>query len=194
MTLKSPRIVLLGNVLSDDECDALAQYCLPRLERSSVVADAEGNVQVHPSRTSMGVLLSRGETPLIANIEARLAALANWPVQSSEGLQVSRYDAAEEYRPHFDWVDPKLPGLQKHLVHGGQRLGTFILYLSEVEAGGTTSFPSLGLEVVPRKGGALFFLNTDSQLVPDEQTLHAGRPVVKGVKFVANKWLRQYPC
>jgi prolyl 4-hydroxylase len=131
---------------------------------------------------------------MIARIEARLAALAHWPVERSEGLQVLRYDANDEYRAHFDWIDPALPGLRKHLEHGGQRLGTFVLYLSKVESGGSTSFPSIGLDVMPQKGGALFFVNTDSQLVPDELTLHAGLPVVKGVKFIANKWLRQFAC
>lgn len=194
MRFKSPGIVLLGNVLSDEECDALVTHCESRLERSEVVSDAEGNVGTYPTRTSQGVMLPRGETPLIAGIEARLEALAHWPVACSEGLQVVRYDVSDEYRAHVDWIDPNLPGLQQHLQHGGQRVATFILYLSDVEAGGSTSFPSLGLEIVPRKGAALFFANTDSHLIPDELTLHAGNPVVKGIKFVANKWLRQRAC
>jgi prolyl 4-hydroxylase len=191
LTFNAPRVVLLGNVLSDEECDALVEYCEPRLVRSSVVADADGNVQVHQNRTSRGVGLRRGETVLIARIEARLAALAQWPVERSEGLQVLRYDVADEYRAHFDWMNTDLPGLRKHMEVGGQRLGTFVLYLSKVESGGGTSFPSIGLEVLPKKGGAVFFVNTDSQHIPDQLTLHAGSPVVKGVKFVANKWLRQ---
>ena len=180
--------------MSDEECDALVRYCEPRLEPSEVVADADGNVSTYQSRTSQGAMLQRGETEIIADIEARLEALAHWPIACSEGLQVVRYDLMDEYQAHFDWIDPNLPGLRKHLEHGGQRVGTFILYLSKVESGGSTSYPSLGLEIIPRKGAALFFLNTDSQHVPDELTLHAGKPVVKGVKFVANKWLRQRAC
>ena len=194
LTLNAPRIVLLANVLSDEECDALAEYCEPRLVRSLVVADAEGNVQVHENRTSRDVMLRRSETALIARIEARLAALAQWPVERSEGMQVLRYDTGDEYRAHFDWMNPDLPGLRKHMEAGGQRLGTFVLYLSKVERGGGTSFPAIGLEVMPKKGAALFFVNTDCQHVPDQLTLHAGNPVVKGVKFIANKWLRQREC
>src|SRR5438552_17080850 len=33
LTVNSPRIVLLGNVLSDEEAVALTGYCQPRLER-----------------------------------------------------------------------------------------------------------------------------------------------------------------
>jgi prolyl 4-hydroxylase len=193
LTFNAPRIVLLGNVLSDEECDALIEYCEPRLERSVVVADAEGNVRVHESRTSRNAGLRRGETAIISRIEARLAALARWPVERAEGLQVLRYDAGEQYRAHFDWI-PDLPGMHQHLKVGGQRLATFILYLSKVESGGGTSFPAIGLEVIPKRGGAVFFVNTDSQHIPDQLTLHAGCPVIKGVKLVANKWLRQREC
>jgi prolyl 4-hydroxylase len=192
LSLKTPRIVVLGNVLSDEECDAIVQYSEPRLQRSLVVADPDGRVAVHENRTSLGAEFRRSELPVIARIEKRLAALAQWPVERGEGLQILRYGPAEEYKPHFDWIDPNLPGLSRHLQGGGQRLATFVLYLSQVEAGGATSFPAIGLDVMPQKGSALFFLNTDPQGVPDQLTLHAGAPVVSGVKFVANKWLRQH--
>jgi prolyl 4-hydroxylase len=29
--------------------------------------------------------------------------------------------------------------------------------------------------------------------LPDQKTLHAGLPVVKGAKIIANKWLREKP-
>jgi prolyl 4-hydroxylase len=189
LTFNTPRIVLLGSVLSDEECDALTEYCKSRLLRSTVMSGLQGTVQVHENRTSYGVDLRLGETALVAKIEARLAALANWPVERGENMQVLRYNAGEEYRAHFDWMNPGLPALRKHMGAGGQRLGTFVLYLSTVESGGGTSFPAVGLDVMPKKGGAVFFVNTDSQYVPDQLTLHAGSPVIKGVKFIANKWL-----
>ncbi|RJG07951.1 proline hydroxylase [Noviherbaspirillum cavernae] len=190
-TFSSPRIVVLGNVLSDDECDALCAYTEQRLTRSPVVGDTDGGTQLHAHRTSKGAMLGRGETELIARIDARLAAIARWPVQNGEGLQVLRYEKGNEYRAHYDWFDPDQPGPRKHLEHGGQRVGTFVLYLCDVDEGGGTSFPNLGLEVQPRKGNAVFFRNTDDYGSPDRQTLHAGAPVVSGIKFVANKWLRE---
>ena len=191
LTLNAPRIVLLGNVLSDEECDALATYCGERWARSPVVADRDGANQLHAHRTSRGAMLQRGETEVIERIEARLAHLAEWPVERGEGMQVLRYETGHEYRAHYDWFDPELPGPRKHLEHGGQRVGTFVIYLNDVEQGGGTSFPGIGLEVQPKKGGAVFFANTDTFGVPDKQTLHAGMPVVKGMKMVANKWLRE---
>lgn len=191
MSLKNPQIALLGGVLSDEECDELAHYCEKRMQRSSIVNDKDGTTAVDPRRTSSGAMIQRGETELVAKLEARLAALANWPVENAEGMQVLCYGPGNEYRSHFDWFDPEKPGARKHMENGGQRVGTFVIYLSEVEQGGGTAFPSIGLEIHPKRGGAVFFANTDPFGTPDKLTLHAGSPVIKGVKFVANKWLRQ---
>jgi prolyl 4-hydroxylase len=191
MTLNAPRVVVLGNLLSDEECDALIAYGQQRLERSPVVADSDGKAQEHAARTSRGAMLQRAESELIARIEARLAALTHWPADRGEGLQLLHYGPGNEYRPHYDWFDPALPGPRKHLERGGQRVATIIMYLSEVEQGGGTSFPKAGLQVQPKKGGAVFFANTDQYGKPDQLSLHAGEPVAQGVKYVATKWLRE---
>jgi prolyl 4-hydroxylase len=191
MALMAPRIVLLGNVLSEEECDALAAHCEPHLVRSPMVNDDDGSLQLDQRRTSKGAMIQRAETELVARVETRLADIAHWPIERGEGLQIQQYQATNEYQPHFDWFDAELPGPRKHMEHGGQRLATFVLYLSDVESGGGTSFPTLGLEVLPKKGGAVFFQNTDNHYIPDQRTLHAGSPVVRGVKTIANKWLRE---
>jgi prolyl 4-hydroxylase len=191
LTLKTPRIVVLGNLLSAEECDAMIACTEQRLQRSPVVSDSDGKTELHVHRTSRGAMLQRGESEMIGRIEARLAAVTHWPADHGEGLQLLRYDGGNEYRPHYDWFNPALPGPRKHLERGGQRLATIIMYLSDVEQGGATSFPNIGLQVQPKKGGAVFFANTDPYGAPDPQTLHAGEPVVKGVKFIATKWLRE---
>jgi len=187
----APRIVVVSNLLSHEECDALEAHAALRMERSPVVASGDGANQVHAHRTSRGAMFQRGESELIDRIERRLAALVQWPVERGEGLQVLRYEKGDEYRPHYDWFDPTQPGPRRHMEHGGQRVATIVIYLSDVEAGGGTSFPNLGLDVHPRKGGAVFFANLDPDGKPDGQTLHAGMPVVRGAKTIATKWLRE---
>jgi prolyl 4-hydroxylase len=191
MSAQTPRVVLLGNVVGDEECDELCAYIDQRLTRSPVVGDTDGGTQLNAQRTSFGAMLQRGETELIARIETRLAAIARWPVENGEGLQVLRYQKGNEYRPHYDWFDPEMPGPRKHLENGGQRVGTFVIYLSDVVDGGGTSFPGSGLEVQPRRGNAVFFRNTDDYGAPDRNSLHAGSPVITGTKFIATKWLRE---
>lgn len=189
--LQQPQIILLGNVLSSEECDALVAHCGNRYTRSTVTAENDGASVVHEGRTSEMAFIRRGEAEVAERVERRLAALAHWPVENGEPFQLQKYGPTQEYRPHYDWLDPESGGHRSHLAQGGQRLATFVLYLSDVVQGGGTAFPGLGLEVYPRKGNAVWFLNTDANHQPDRQTLHAGAPVVSGTKIIANKWLRQ---
>lgn len=189
--LKKPQVILLGNVLSDEECDAIVAHCGTRYTRSTVTAEADGASVVHEGRTSEMAFIQRGEDEVAERIDRRLAAIAHWSTECSEPFQLQKYGRTQEYRPHYDWLDPDSAGHRAHLARGGQRLATFVLYLCDVEQGGGTVFPNLGLEVFPRKGNALWFLNTDDQHRPDAQTLHGGAPVVSGTKIIANKWLRQ---
>jgi prolyl 4-hydroxylase len=135
--------------------------------------------------------IQRGEAEVAERIDRRLAALAHWTPECSEPFQLQKYGPTQEYRPHYDWLDPDSAGHRAHLARGGQRLATFVLYLCDVAQGGGTVFPHLGLEVFPKKGNALWFLNTDSNHQPNPKTLHGGAPVVSGTKIIANKWLRQ---
>jgi len=191
--LDHPHIVLFEQMLRPEECEQLMAMAESRLSRSTVVDEQLGEARAHEARTSAGAWFQRGEFDLLSRIEARLAALLQWPVERGEGMQVLRYGVGGEYRAHFDYFNPNLPGSQRHLQSGGQRVGTCILYLDEVEAGGGTRFPSLGFEVRPRRGAALYFASVDAQGVEDPASLHAGVPVIAGVKYIATKWLRQRP-
>lgn len=191
MNAEQPRVVLLGNLLSDEECDALCAYVEDRMTPSPVVDAVAGSNAIHKDRTSKGAMMQRGETELVSRLEARLAALTGWPVENGEGLQVLRYEAGHEYRAHFDWFDPDQSGPAKHLAHGGQRMASIVMYLNDVEQGGGTAFPAVGLQTQPGKGCAVFFANVDPFGVPDKLSLHAGMPVISGVKMIATKWLRE---
>jgi len=189
--VKHPRVVVFGNVLSDEECDQLIQLAQPKLSRSLTVDNETGGDQVNPARTSDGMFFTRGENPLCERIERRLAELVRWPYENGEGLQVLRYRHGAEYVPHYDYFDPAQPGTPKILARGGQRVGTIVMYLRTPERGGGTVFPDIGLEVAPIKGSAVFF--SYDRPHPDTKTLHGGAPVTLGEKYVATKWMREQP-
>lgn len=189
MTLRNPRVVVFGNLLSDDECDAMVADAAPRLTRSETVVVETGGNEINPSRTSQGMFFSRGETPLCQRVEARIAALLNWPVVNGEGLQVLHYRPGAEYKPHHDYFDPARPGMAAVLRRGGQRVATLVMYLNTPLQGGGTTFPDVSLEVAPIKGHAVFF--SYDRPHPLTRTLHGGAPVIAGDKWVATKWLRE---
>jgi prolyl 4-hydroxylase len=188
-TLRHPRVIVFGGLLTDTECDELMALSRPRLERSKTVDNATGGDEVNASRTSDGMFFERGETALISRIEARIGALLHWPVNHGEGLQILRYRPGAEYRPHHDYFDPVYPGTAKILERGGQRVGTLVMYLNTPDGGGATTFPDVGLEVAPVRGNAVFF--SYDRAHPSTRTLHGGAPVTAGEKWVATKWLRQ---
>jgi prolyl 4-hydroxylase len=66
-----------------------------------------------------------------------------------------------------------------------------VIYLNDVELGGETAFPEIGLTVTAKKGSAVYFEYCNSQEHTDPLTLHAGLPVLKGEKWIATKWMRQ---
>ena len=189
MALSRPQVLLFGGLLSDDECDALVALAAPRLARSQTVDHHSGGNEVNAARTSDGMFFERGEAPLVARIEARIAALLHWPVDKGEGLQVLCYRPGAQYLPHFDYFDPAQPGTPAVLARGGQRLATLIMYLNTPEAGGATIFPDLNLEVTPTKGHAVFF--SYAQAHPSSRSLHGGAAVQQGEKWIATKWLRE---
>ena len=191
--IESPRVVLFGNLLSDEECDLLINQSRDKLQRSSVVNASTGAYDVHPHRTSSGTYFKRGENELLQRIERRIAELVDCPVEQGEPIQVLHYEPGGEYKPHYDYFDPSHPGNKDVLAQGGQRIATLIMYLNDVTRGGSNVFPEIGLDVLPRKGHAVYFAYCDEAGTLDVRTLHGGSPVGSGEKWIATKWFRQQP-
>ena len=189
VTLAQPRVVVFGNLLSTDECDALIAAAAPRMARSLTVTTPTGGEEVNDDRTSEGMFFQRGESALIQRIEERIARLLNWPLENGEGLQVLHYRPGAEYKPHYDYFDPAEPGTATLVKRGGQRVGTLVIYLNTPEKGGGTTFPDVGVEVAPQRGNAVFF--SYDRPHPSTRSLHGGAPVIEGDKWIATKWLRE---
>lgn len=190
LAMKQPNIVMFGNLLSDAECDALIEMSREQLTPSRVVNSELGSYDLGDARTSSGTYYKPGANPLIAGIEDRIERLLGIPASRGETMQVLHYDEGAEYRPHFDFFKPDRPGNQRVLSRGGQRVGTMIMYLNNVEAGGSTVFPKVSLDILPRKGCGLFFSYANEAGDLDRLTLHGGSPVIRGEKWIATKWLR----
>ena len=185
----NPRVIVFGNLLSDEECEQLIELARPRLARSLTVETKTGGEEVNADRTSNGMFFQQGETALVQRIEARIAKLVQWPMENGEGLQILQYGPGAEYKPHYDYFDPAEPGTPTILKRGGQRVATLVMYLGEPEKGGGTVFPDVHLEVGPKRGNAVFF--TYERPHPSTRTLHGGSPVIAGEKWIATKWLRE---
>ena len=189
MTMKSPRVIVFGGLLSEEECDAIVANARPRMTRSETVQTDTGGSEINQARTSRGMFFEREENPNCAAVERRIARLLDWPLINGEGLQVLHYLPGAQYEPHHDYFDPAKAGTAPIVARGGQRVGTLVMYLNSPEQGGSTTFPDVGLEVAPIKGNGVFF--SYDRPHPSTKTLHGGAPVIAGEKWVATKWLRE---
>ncbi|XP_023229578.1 prolyl 4-hydroxylase subunit alpha-1-like [Centruroides sculpturatus] len=73
----------------------------------------------------------------------------------------------------------------------GNRIATWLNYMSDVEAGGGTVFPQIGVAMWPKKGSAAFWYNLHKNGEGDMLTRHAACPVLAGSKWVSNKWMHE---
>ncbi|AET93554.1 proCollegen-proline,2-oxoglutarate-4- dioxygenase (plasmid) [Burkholderia sp. YI23] len=188
--LQRPAAVLLDEFLTGSECDQLIALARPRLSRSTVVDPVTGRDVAAGHRSSDGTFFRLAETPLVARLEMRIAALTGLAAENGEGLQLLRYQPGAESTPHVDYLVAGNETNRESIARSGQRVGTLLMYLNDVEGGGETVFPQVGCSVVPRRGQALYFEYCNRAGVCDPASLHASTPLRSGEKWVATKWIR----
>ena len=130
---------------------------------------------------------------VVSYVSGLMARLAELPATHSEPISILHYSPGQEYKPHQDYFVGTAAGDTRIEQQGGQRKVTVFTYLSEVQEGGETDFPELHLRIRPARGKAVKFMNLDADDMPNPMTLHAGRPVIQGEKWLATFWFRQRP-
>jgi prolyl 4-hydroxylase len=176
--MEEPRIVILGNVLSDEECDELIKLSKDKLQRSKI-----GNTrEVDELRTSSSTFIDETENEIVARVEKRVSQIMNIPNEHGEGLQILNYKIGQEYKAHFDFFSSNV---------NNPRISTLVMYLNDVEQGGETYFPKLNFSVSPQKGMAVYFEYFYENQNLNDLTLHGGAPVVIGDKWAATQWMRR---
>ena len=185
-----PIIYVVSDFLSDYECDAFIKEGEGQMNRATVISDGEH--EVHASRTNTYHWVAHDTNDVIHEVSKRFSILVQMPINNAEQFQLVHYGPGTEYKPHFDSFDKDTEEGRKNWFPGGQRLVTVLAYLNDVEEGGATDFPELGVSVKPNKGDVVVFHNCidgTSDIHPD--SLHGGSPVIAGEKWAVNLWFRQ---
>ncbi|ERE78585.1 prolyl 4-hydroxylase subunit alpha-3 [Cricetulus griseus] len=185
-----PFVALYHDFVSDAEAQKIRELAEPWLQRS-VVASGEKQLPVE-YRISKSAWLKDTVDPMLGTLDHRIAALTGLDIQPpyAEYLQVVNYGIGGHYEPHFDHATS--PSSPLYRMKSGNRVATFMIYLSAVEAGGATAFIYANFSVPVVKNAALFWWNLHRSGEGDGDTLHAGCPVLVGDKWVANKWIHEY--
>uniref|UniRef100_A0A8C3LKJ9 Prolyl 4-hydroxylase subunit alpha-3 n=1 Tax=Chrysolophus pictus TaxID=9089 RepID=A0A8C3LKJ9_CHRPC len=185
-----PYVVLYHDFVSDAEAETIKGLAGPWLQRS-VVASGEKQQKVE-YRISKSAWLKDTADPVVRALELRMAAITGLDLRPpyAEYLQVVNYGLGGHYEPHFDHATSRKSPLYR--MKSGNRIATVMIYLSAVEAGGSTAFIYANFSVPVVKNAALFWWNLRRNGDGDGDTLHAGCPVLAGDKWVANKWIHEY--
>lgn len=187
----NPDIMILRNIMSDAEINKVIKISKPLLNRATVHNPITGQLEFAHYRISKNCWLNGGHDELIDRMNARMSALTGLNLETAEDFQVQNYGLAGHYDPHFDF-SRDLENSTLGRLGTGNRIATVLLYMTDVEAGGATVFPYVGARVMPKKGDAVFWHNLLQSGEGDFRTRHAGCPVLKGWKWVSNKWIHEY--
>ncbi|XWS33521.1 hypothetical protein CRYUN_Cryun22dG0090300 [Craigia yunnanensis] len=198
-----PRAFYFPKFATPEQCQHIINMAKSKLEPSKL-ALRKGESEYKPQnvRTSMGTFLSvsRDDTGVLDAIEEKIAKATKLPRTHYEDFNVLRYELGQKYDSHLDAFPPEQYGPQK-----SQRVATFLVYLSDVEEGGETTFPfenglnmngnydfkkCIGLKVKPRMGDGFLFYSLFPNNTIDPTSLHGSCPVIKGAKWVVTKWIR----
>lgn len=192
-----PWIITFENLLTEEECKYLIEMGRKsNYERSEdvgkLLADGSYDSVQSQSRTSKNAWCSYRnkcrDDPQVELMHNRLEKITGIPTNHSEDFQVLKYEHGQFYRQHHDYI-----GHQRDR-RSGPRMLTFFLYLSDVEEGGATNFPDLGIAVYPKMGKAVLWPSVlDSNPFDKEpRTDHEAQDVIKGQKYGANSWIHAH--
>uniref|UniRef100_A0A9J7X299 Prolyl 4-hydroxylase subunit alpha-3 n=2 Tax=Cyprinus carpio TaxID=7962 RepID=A0A9J7X299_CYPCA len=185
-----PYVVLFHSFVTRAEAKRIKEYAVPGLRRSVVASGV--NQATAEYRISKSAWLKESAHGVVGKVDRRISMVTGLNVQPpyAEYLQVVNYGIGGHYEPHFDHATSDSSPLYR--LKTGNRVATFMIYLSSVEAGGFTAFIYANFSVPVVENGALFWWNLHRNGQGNVDTLHAGCPVIVGDKWVANKWVHEF--
>ncbi|XP_056600680.1 prolyl 4-hydroxylase subunit alpha-2-like [Triplophysa dalaica] len=170
-----PQIIRYHDIISDTEIEALKNIARPQLSRPEANIPDYLNVRVFQS-----VFLTE-DNIVVDRVNQRISDATGLSTETAEPLHVQNYGIGGRDEPSHDTLDAEK-----------DRIATFLTYMSDVDKGGATVFPKIGVALKPKKGSAVFWYKFHKNGTIDPKTQHVGCPVLLGNKWVANKWIHEF--
>lgn len=177
-------------------------------ERSLPTTEKEGDLTLMSGRVRTASTSTWDNQ--VWEIMERVSRYVGVPPTHFEAMQVLRYRNMQKYDEHMDVGELDSASGKQLAENGGHRVATVLLYLTDVEEGGETTFPdgewidgtdvrgqtpskcaSYGPFAKPAVGRGLLFYSLDRFGALDYAASHAGCPVIRGEKWTATLWIHQ---
>lgn len=185
-----PYLVIYHNVITDYEVSVIKSIATPKLGRATVHNAKTGKLEHATYRISKSAWLKPDDDLVIYRVNSRIGAVTGLDMNTAEDLQIANYGIGGHYEPHFDFARKEESNAFQGL-NTGNRIATWLSYMSDVEAGGATVFPYIGVKLFPKRGQAAFWYNLYKNGDGIYNTRHAACPVLVGTKWVSNKWIHE---
>lgn len=200
------QLYLIGDFMSPKECQEIIDLGNHQLRPSTVSlpdqefnrAEDKGAIKLADEtyvdlsfRTSQTCDLALLNDPKVMAMDQRISKTLGIAIELSESTQLQRYLLGEQFKSHTDYFAPNSEEYTRFASERGNRTWTFMVYLNNVAQGGGTHFSAIEKTILPRQGMAVVWNNLLPSGEVNPLTIHAGTPVVEGVKFVVTKWFRQ---
>jgi len=175
-TYVEPTVV--KNIITKEERNHIIDQARSKLQPSKISTEKEVDSSIRKSETAWLDL----DDPVISRVVDRCLKFTDRPKKNCENLQVVKYTPGGYYKPHFDSINGENP-----------RLYTFLIALNDDYEKGETEFPNLKRKYKMKECDGLFFHNLDNYELSCSKSLHGGKPVESGEKWICNLWIRKYP-
>ena len=191
MNTKPEWIKIYKNALTKEECENIINFSKEKFFKQPLLSGGEG-------RTSSQFFIEKG-LDVVSKIEEFTESCLptynelNLTIKNQEPTSVVMYEKGEQYKAHWDYFHPQHhPKEYEAFVARGNsnRVATTIFYLNDSFEGGETYFPKIDFKIKPELGMCIAFINMFSDDEFNEESLHAGLPVISGKKYIATKWVR----
>ncbi|XP_060067036.1 prolyl 4-hydroxylase subunit alpha-1-like [Ylistrum balloti] len=121
-----------------------------------------------------------GESRFSKVFEYRVKEATSLLPENGGKFQITSYPVGIGYKTHTDCTE--------NTDDQRDRMATILVYLQDVEEGGETMFPELGIWVKPRKGRALVWNNMNEDGKCEPMSVHKAAKVDKGHKYIIQRW------
>ena len=146
---------------------------------------------------------------VMRGISRKIEFATNFNVTTRHGsskYQTTNYGLSGMVVDHSDpWgyeQGVEIPEDRAPLTRTGDYIATVMGWFEDTQAGGGTAFIERDYQGViePTKGSIAFWINLSSSHFKDGRSKHGGCPVLKGTKWIVNKWIfswdqwKLWPC
>lgn len=181
---ENPLIIVFENVVSLKTCQEIIDKHVRDTMNSNSGKQSrqESYTQVTEDVENRGISL--GMDPHHYNIISKaIVDNCGIPYSYIEAIDIYNYLTGQFLDLHHDY--PYDPKQINYYSHGGDRVGTGILYLNDDFEGGITRFPKFNIDIKPKAGSMLYF----KQCYDEEtnwSTIHESTKITNGTKWIAS--------